>query len=1331
MPELAQLQVILSGDDTQLNRTLDSAGKGIDKFGKQSEQKVNQAGKSFDSLGSKAAKAGDVAGNAAAQVASDFMKLTRPVITAGFSFDNFGVKASKALEEAAADAVKVAAESLKMGNAMQSASMAAAEQVEQLRKQVSGLEQDLKSSQEELRKTVSDFDKKVSEIGTDSARNITKAGDAFRGFGDKASEAGRAMAPASLAAASMLGLGVKVAAEYQQMGNVFQSVSSASVADMEKVRQKAVELGSDLALPGTSAKDAMAAMVELSKAGLSVADTMAAARGSIMLAAADGLQNARAAEIQANAMNSFALRGTEAMRVADLFAKAANASSAGVEDLAQAFAMGSSTAFAAKLSIEEYTAGLVAMANAGIKGSDAGTSVKTMLMSLMAPSDEATKAMSRIGLSYFDAAGKARPFTDVVKDLREQLAGMSEQEQADIMKTIFGTDGIRAAQIITRLGSDFDELVKQMEAAKDSATNMAASKNKGLLGALDALDGSVQTLMVAEGDKGLPGLERTIRKIAESVTKLGDLPDPMKDLLVGVTAVTAAAAPALIAIGSLSTGIGTLVSSYQAMAAALGVGGATAGGASATAATAGLASSLAVLAGVTVSVAAVAAGAAIAIKNDWGGAGEAFEDLRVSVQRDLSLLMDSFREFDQAHGEMIRGVIKDTTEAFGVVVAYSLDDFRRRLSVASDAVRAFTGVFSNAISVAKEVTGGFVLASANNFQLLGELAAVAFENIKVGAFTMAAGVVDAFRSMFSMFSPIAGALADKLGLADLSKMLKGLSEGAKQAAKDIRNNMNQRLFDSTYALAEVAVKAQNLINESRVSLSESDSESATGGSGNRKKEGTGTGNGRPPRMTGSLRPSLGEDAPIDPFGDLQAGIQTLSGEKLSKEAVKALEKVRLAALEAAKALNESFRKALVDLQAKVSEGRFSLKIEGLSEKDQLAMKNFGKMFDDLADPEKKKAIEELLHTTRLLESSANSTGKTGNPFFWADVSLPIIQQINQSHREYMDNLAHELSMTTAVSDAERARLAIAREHAGWSKEQVDEAVKASIGLESARKLVERMNAPSDAKGANPFWWAEGALPIIRQINETHQEYLAGLAHENAMILANSEAERIRLDLIQQYPSWTADMVDHAVSAALDVEATRQKADEIQDIVYRLTNWIDGSLDALLDDGFRGFFDEVVNGFTDMVADMAKAWIMSQMQNLFQDLLGGLLSPGGGGSSSKNASGAMPYIKARASGGPVDGGMPYLVGERGPEIIIPQASGHVYNNSETVSLLKAINSKQSSSLSSKVDGETTVNNVTQPVVVNVTINANDAGSFFGSERQMKQMIAQAVKDGLRR
>jgi TP901 family phage tail tape measure protein len=227
--------------------------------------------------------------------------------------------------------------------------------------------------------------------------------------------------------------GAKVTMDYQDSLNLFEATAEATGEQMTRVGEMAKTLGADMSLPATSAGDAAAAMTELVKAGLSVDETLAAAKGTLQLAAAGQLSEAAAAEIAANAINAWrnaegeaALKGTDATRVADLLAAAANSSSGEVTDMADSLKMAAAVFAAAGIPIEDTVAVIGEMANAGIQGSDAGTSLKQMLLSLQAPSDTAKKQMDQLGISIYDAQGKMLPIKDVIANMNQALFGTSE-----------------------------------------------------------------------------------------------------------------------------------------------------------------------------------------------------------------------------------------------------------------------------------------------------------------------------------------------------------------------------------------------------------------------------------------------------------------------------------------------------------------------------------------------------------------------------------------------------------------------------------------------------------------------------------------------------------------------------------------------------------------------------------------------------------------------------------------------------------------------------------------------------------------------------------------
>jgi TP901 family phage tail tape measure protein len=229
---------------------------------------------------------------------------------------------------------------------------------------------------------------------------LESAGEAASNFAGIVAGA-LALTGAAVSFASVIDLGN----EFTRTLNTMSGVSGATAAQMDVVKQKSMELGNDVELSATSANDAAAAMTELAKGGFSVDQSMEAAKGTLQLAAAAQIDAAEAATIQSQALQAFGLDAGYAATASDVLANAANASSAEITDIAAGLQQSGAVANQFGLSIEETAATLGVLANAGITGSDAGTLLKSTLLSLTDTGKPATAAMETLGLTVYDMEG--------------------------------------------------------------------------------------------------------------------------------------------------------------------------------------------------------------------------------------------------------------------------------------------------------------------------------------------------------------------------------------------------------------------------------------------------------------------------------------------------------------------------------------------------------------------------------------------------------------------------------------------------------------------------------------------------------------------------------------------------------------------------------------------------------------------------------------------------------------------------------------------------------------------------------------------------------------
>lgn len=309
---------------------------------------------------------------------------------------------------------------------------------------------------------------------------------------------------------------VKMAGDYEQGLNIFKSVSGATAQQMAMVAAKARELGQDASLPGVSARDAANAMTELSKAGLSVNDTLAASKGVMSLAKAGQIDVADAATIAAQALNAFKLKGSDAGKVADVLANGANASATDIRGLSLGLQQSAAVASQFGVSLEDTVTTLGLFANRGMQGSDAGTSLKTMLISLANPSKKAADLMHQLGINAYDASGKFVGMRQLAQNLQNGLKGLSEEQKQQALATIFGTDAFRAAAFLAdSAGKSYDDMSKAV-GRSGAAMDLAKAQNSGFNGALDNLKSTLETVGTDIGMKLLPPLTKIIKELANS-----------------------------------------------------------------------------------------------------------------------------------------------------------------------------------------------------------------------------------------------------------------------------------------------------------------------------------------------------------------------------------------------------------------------------------------------------------------------------------------------------------------------------------------------------------------------------------------------------------------------------------------------------------------------------------------------------------------------------------------------------------------------------------------------------------------------------------------------
>lgn len=346
-----------------------------------------------------------------------------------------------------------------------------------------------------------------------------------------------------------VGYAIKKFADFDaQMSNVNAALRETD-ENMGLLREAALEAGKSTVF---SATEAAQAIEELGKAGISTEDILSGGlNGALSLAAAGNLSVADAAELAALAMQQFGLSGDQIPHVADLLAAAAGKSLGSVGDLRMALQQSGLVLNQFGVSIEDGTAALAAFASAGLIGSDAGTSLKTMLMMLANPSKEAATLMEELGINAYDATGQFVGLESLAGQLQSQMSGLTQAERDAALATIFGADAVRAANVLYKEGSS--GIAEWGTAVNDAgyASEVAADRLDNLQGDLQTLQSSLETALIETGSGANTVLRTLVQTVTDAVNAFASLPGPVQTTLLAVAGVGGAGMLAVGGLGSL------------------------------------------------------------------------------------------------------------------------------------------------------------------------------------------------------------------------------------------------------------------------------------------------------------------------------------------------------------------------------------------------------------------------------------------------------------------------------------------------------------------------------------------------------------------------------------------------------------------------------------------------------------------------------------------------------------------------------------------------------------------------------------------------------------
>jgi TP901 family phage tail tape measure protein len=597
---------------------------------------------------------------------------------------------------------------------------------------------------------LSAFEKSAQGVGRSLSASAARAQE-FR-------KVGTLMLATGGVIAAGLALAVVAFASFdKEMSNV-QAATMASAGTMEALRNQALRLGEATVF---SATEVARAQAELAKAGLSTVDILGGALpAALNLAAAGEVELEVASLAVATALQVFNLNASEAGRVADALAAGANKSSTDIEQLSASLNQAQQVAALADMTLEETVGTLALFADEGLRGSDAGTSLRTMLLRLMNPIGQNKRAMDELNLSMFDAQGKIKPLDQFIGELRTSLAGMTDAQRNATLAQIGGADAVRGLSVLVKAGPA--EMAAYTAAVTDSgfAAEVAAIKTDNLMGDIERLGGAFQTALIETGSGANGALRALVQTMTDLVNVFNDLPGPVQQAIVAIAALGAtglilgglitrlvAARAAMAALGTTGTGIASAMGA---------IGGAALGPVGAAAGLLAVASGFALVARER-KRAAVAEGAAEFATLRNATREQTAELLKlndaVRVNNHTFQTSRSARQEYIDTGRLTEQSTRDITEAFDELLekqpelAQGFIDNMKAQGVSNEVLRILNGAYREHISAARDAAGSAeeYNAAVSGVPAVSDPAADAIAGVG-GAADQAAADLDAFNS---------------------------------------------------------------------------------------------------------------------------------------------------------------------------------------------------------------------------------------------------------------------------------------------------------------------------------------------------------------------------------------------------------------------------------------------------------------------------------------------------------------------------------------------------------------------------------------------------------
>ena len=423
------------------------------------------------------------------------------------------------------------------------------------------LQREIIETEEELKR----LQEQAATTSTSLAK-IDEVGQKMESVGNSIAGAGKSMMPLTLAIGGVGTAAVKTAADFDAGMSQVAAISGATGDDLEALRDKAREMGSKTKF---SASEAASAMEYMAMAGWKTGDMLGGIEGIMNLAAASGENLATTSDIVTDALTAFGLSAEDSGHFADILAAASSNANTNVSMMGETFKYCAPIAGALGFSAEDTAEAIGLMANAGIKSTQAGTALRTIMNNLTGEVKISGKAIGDVTIATTNADGSMRDLSDILADCRTAFSGLSESEKAQAAETLVGKNAMSGfLALMNAAPEDIDKLSNAIDNCDGTAESMAATMQDNLAGQLTILKSQLEELAISFGEILMPAIRSIVSHIQGFIDKLNGMDESQKKAIITIGLVVAAIGPLLVIIGTVISKVGVAMQGFVKLAGA-------------------------------------------------------------------------------------------------------------------------------------------------------------------------------------------------------------------------------------------------------------------------------------------------------------------------------------------------------------------------------------------------------------------------------------------------------------------------------------------------------------------------------------------------------------------------------------------------------------------------------------------------------------------------------------------------------------------------------------------------------------------------------------------